>query len=211
MPVNILFVEGDSFDSQSIKDLLISNSRINYHIIDNFNVLQKELYFHDYSHIIAPFMVNEELIVDYLKLIKIPLLVVTQQEISSFSLKYVKLPLSYPTLFNFICEKLIISYETLDNYAFGDINFLNKIQSGIISEFEKSLNELPNFIQLNNLEAIQANVHKLVGKLGMLNMRSSYNLSLQIDKKIIEEPEKQLNHLNQLLLDLEIALVQLKQ
>ena len=210
MPINILFIENEEFNQESIKLILKEKKGINYDIIDNFDALQEELNINDYTHLIAPFIVNDKLIADYFKFIKIPLLVISDHEIAHFSFNYAKPSLKFSKLFDFLCEKMLISYETLDNYANGNEVFLNKLKDAIVDEFTLNMKELPIFIASTNLVQIQHNVHKLISKFAFLNMMNSYHLSLEIDKKIIEDPEKQLNNLNQLMVDIEIALIQLK-
>lgn len=210
MPINILFIESECLNQDFIKSILKQKVGINYDIINDFDLLQEELNINDYTHLIAPLILDDKLIVDYLKFIKIPLLVVTNHEITNFSLNYTKPPLAFSKLFDFLCEKSVISYETLDKYANGNEVFLNKLKEAIVVDFKLNRKELPLLIESNSLVPIQNNVHKLISKFAFLNMMNSYHLSLEIDKKIIEEPEKQLDNLNQLLVDIEIALIQLK-
>lgn len=210
MPINILFIESEEFNQDYIKLILKEKIGINYYIIDNLELLQEELNINDYTHLISPFIVADKLIADYLKFIKIPLLVISDREIAHFSFNYAKPPLLLSKLFDFLCEQPVISYETLDKYANGNEVFLNKLKDAIVDEFKLNMKELPIFIASTNLVQIQQNVHKLISKFAFLNMMNSYHLSLEIDNKIIEEPEKQLDHLNQLMIDIEIALIQLK-
>jgi hypothetical protein len=211
MPINILFVESESLNQDSIEFILKDKAGIQYDIIKDFDLLQEEININEYTHLIAPFILDDKLLVDYLSVIKIPLLVVSNQlhNLTHFPLNYTKPPLIYSTLFDFICEKLVISYETLDNYANGNEVFLNKLKEAIVTEFKLNMKELPLFIESNNLVQIQNNVHKLISKFAFLNMMNSYHLALEVDKKIIEDTDQQLNHLNQLLVDIEIALIQL--
>lgn len=210
MPINILFIENEEFNQDSIKLILKEKMGVNYYIIDNLDLLQEELNVNDYTHLISPFIVDDKLIADYLKFIKIPLLVISDHEIAHFSFKYAKPPLVFSTVFDFLCEQSVISYETLDKYANGNEVFLNKLKDAIVDEFKLNMKELPIFIASSNLVQIQHNVHKLISKFGFVNMMNSYHLSLEIDKKILKEPEKQLDNLNQLMVDIEIALIQLK-
>ena len=210
MPINILFIESENLNKDSFKSILEEKVGINYDVIEDFDLLEEELNINDYTHLIAPFILNDKLIVDYLKLIKIPLLVVTNHDIANFSLNYTKPPLAFSKLFDFLCEKSVISYETLDKYANGNEVFLNKLKEAIVLEFKLNMKELPILTKTNNFINIQNNVHKLISKFAFLNMINSYNLSIEIDKKIMDEPEKQLDNLNQLLVDIEIALIQLK-
>lgn len=210
MPINILFIESEDLNQDSIKALLKDKVGIKYHIIDDFHLLPDELNLYDYTHIVASFIIDDRIIIEYLKHIKIPLLVVTTYEINNFSLNKIQPPLSFSKLFSFICEKNVISYETLEKYVDGNMVFLNKLKEAIEDEFKLNLKELPLFIKTNNLVQIQNNVHKLISKFALINMIDSYNLSIEIDKKIIEEPEIQLDNLNQILVDIEIALIQLK-
>ena len=208
MPIKILFIENDNTTQDSLKSLLQNNSGIQYTILNDFSSINEELK-KNYTHLISVFAINDISILDFKDLISIPTLIISKENLEANFFSSTKPPLSYDKLFGFLCEKIIISDNTLEKYAMGDPEFMTQMKGHIIEEFEENVNEMPQLIDSKNIEEIKSKVHQLVSKFSLLEMISTYDLSKEIDANILEQPEKQISNTKQLLLDIEIALSQL--
>ncbi len=212
MPVKVLFIENDSIQQASFKSILDKNLGIKHHIIDGFDSLESELKKDNYTHLISKFSINNNTINDYKHLIEIPTLIILENniDISDTGFSYTKLPLSYSKLFAFLCEAPIISNNTLEKYAMGDQDFMNQMKGHIIEEFKANFEEIPKLLENKNLKEIKSKAHQMISKFSLLEMNNSYNLSKEIDLNIFDDPENQIQNMQQLLVDIEIALTQLK-
>lgn len=210
MPIKILLIEDDKTSQEYLKSLLPVNSGINYKIIDNFNLLHEELNSSSFSHIISIQKIGSETLSDFTELITIPTLILTDKDISNCKFSFTKNPLTYDKLFSFLCEKSIISDNTLEKYAMGDQDFMTQLKEHIIEEFELNIHEMPQHIKSKNLKEIKSLMHQLVSKFSLLEMATTYDLSREIDLNILEQPETQIANTQQVLVDVEIALTQLK-
>lgn len=209
MPIKVLFIENDKVAQDSLKSLLHNNSGIQFTISDDFSLLNEALA-NDYTHLISVLKINNSSIIDFKNLISIPTLIISDENLEDNAFSVTKSPLSYDKLFGFLCEKIIISDNTLEKYAMGDPEFMTQMKGHIIEEFEQNVNEMPVLIKNKNIEELKSKVHQLVSKFSLLEMVSTYDLSKEIDANILEQPEKQIENTKQLLLDVEIALAQLK-
>jgi len=209
MPIKVLFIENDKVAQDSLKSLLHNNSGIQFTISDDFSLLNEPLA-NDYTHLISVLKINNSSIIDFKNLISIPTLIISDENLEDNAFSVTKSPLSYDKLFGFLCEKIIISDNTLEKYAMGDPEFMTQMKGHIIEEFEQNVNEMPVLIKNKNIEELKSKVHQLVSKFSLLEMVSTYDLSKEIDANILEQPEKQIENTKQLLLDVEIALAQLK-
>jgi hypothetical protein len=210
MPIKVLFVEDDKLAQDSLKSMLQHNLGIQYSIIDDFSKINTELSNSNYTHLIAKTVVNNSSILDLEEFILIPTLVIGSGNYSNTTFNSTQPPLTYDKLFAFLCEKTIISNNTLEKYAMGDLDFMTQMKGHIIEEFELNVNELPELIKSNNLPEIKSKIHQLVSKFSLLEMINTYDLSREIDSNILEQPELQIANTHQLLVDMEIALTQLK-
>jgi HPt (histidine-containing phosphotransfer) domain-containing protein len=204
MPIKILFIENDKTTQDSLKSLLQNISEFQYAFLDNFSLLNEKL-LNNYTHLVSTLEINT--INDE---ISIPVLIVSKENLETKSFSSTKPPLTYPKLFAFLCEQSIISDNTLEKYAMGDPDFMNQMKGHIVEEFEQNIAEMPQLINSKNIEEIKSKVHQLVSKFSLLEMVPTYELSKEIDANILEQPEKQISNTKQLLLDIEIALSQLK-
>lgn len=209
MPIKILFIENDKTAQDSLKSLLQNNSGIQYTVLQDFSLINEELT-NNYTHLISASKINNSSIGDFKDLISIPTLIVSDEVFEDKSFSCTKLPLSYDKLFAFLCEKIIISDNTLEKYAMGDPDFMTQMKGHIIEEFEQNVAEMPILIEHKNIEELKSKVHQLVSKFSLLEMLPTYDLSKEIDANILEQPELQLENTKHLLLDIEIALTQLK-
>ena len=209
MPIKVLFIENNKDTQDFLKSSLLNNSGIQFTILDDFSLLNEELK-NNYTHLISVPEINNVSIIDFKNLISIPTLIISSENLEDNSFNTTKPPLSYDKLFAFLAEKIIISDNTLEKYAMGDPEFMTQMKGHIIEEFEENVNEMPQLIDSKNIEEIKSKVHQLVSKFSLLEMVSTYDLSKEIDANILEQPEKQISNTKQLLLDIEIALSQLK-
>ena len=211
MPIKILFIEDSITSQESINSLLHINSGINYKIIDSFNLLNTEIN-SNYTHLVSCYSINNQTINDFIDIIEIPTLVVTENDIKFNSSKFnlTKYPLSYFKLFSFLCEKQLVFDDTLEKYAMGDQDFMSQLKAHIVEEFELNIHKMPQYIKSQNLKEIKNLMHQLVSKFSLLEMDSTYDLSREIDLNILEQPEIQIANTQQVLVDVEIALTQLK-
>lgn len=210
MPIKILFIEDNETSQESIKSLLLTNSGVNYKIIANFNELREELCSNLYTHLISVNNISSKNLLDFKEFITVPTLILSDNDILESNYSFTKKPLTYAKLFAFLCEKSIISDNTLEKYAMGDIEFMTQMKGHIIEEFEQNMNEMPELLKSKNIVEIKSKVHQLVSKFSLLEMSATYDLSKEIDLNIIEQPELQIANTQQILVDLEIALNQLK-
>ena len=210
MPIKILFIEDNAISQENLKSLLSDNSGISYEIITNLSLLNDELSSNSFTHLISTSKIGAEPLLNFTEFITIPTLILTDNYISNSNYSFTKNPLTYAKLFAFLCEKSIISDNTLEKYAMGDQDFMVQMKGHIIEEFEQNISEMPQLIESKNLVEIKSKIHQLVSKFSLLEMESTYNLSKEIDLNILEQPEQQIANTQQLLVDLEIALTQLK-
>ena len=212
MPVKVLFVEDNPLQQKSFKTILKKNLGIKHSIINDFDLLKSELEKNDYTHLISRYAINGKLINDFSEIITIPTLIIFTDkiEINETNYSLTKLPLSYSKLFSFLSETPIMSNETLEKYAMGDQEFINQIKELIKEEFKANIEIIPQLLENKNLKEIKSKVHQMVSKFSLLEMDNSYNLSKEIDLNILENPKKQIPNMQQLLVDIEIALTQLK-
>ena len=212
MPVKVLFVEDNPLQQKSFKTILKKNLGIKHSIINDFDLLKSELEKNDYTHLISRYVINGKLINDFSEIITIPTLIIftDKVEINETNYSLTKLPLSYSKLFSFLSETPIMSNETLEKYAMGDQEFINQIKELIKEEFKANIEIIPQLLENKNLKEIKSKVHQMVSKFSLLEMDNSYNLSKEIDLNILENPKKQIPNMQQLLVDIEIALTQLK-
>jgi len=210
MPIKVLFIDDNDSQNQ-IKSILNKNVGIQYHTIYDFNEICNELNDSDYTHIISCYSIKNTCIIDYIDCITIPTLVVSEykKDISNSPLNSTNSPLSYSKLISFLSETPVISTNTLLKYALGDEIFVDKMKGLIIKEFSENLRKIPELIKSKNLLEIQNRVHKIISKFVLIEMNESAEISKEIDSNIIDDPEKQISNMQNLLVDIEIALKQL--
>ena len=214
MPIKVLFITNNESLKSSIHEILKKNLGIKYLIINNFELLNSEIKDNNYSHVISSNKINNTFLKNYLSGITVPILALINdadtETIENTLFKTTKLPLTYSTLFSFLCETPILAYGTLESYALDDPEFITQVKGLIIEEFENNFKEIPQLIKNNNLTEIKSKTHQMVSKFALLEMNNSFELSKEIDLNILDEPEKQLQNMAYLLVDIEIALTQLK-
>ena len=214
MPIKVLFITNNESLKSSIHEILKKNLGIKYLIINNFELLNSEIKDNNYSHVISSNKINNTFLKNYLSGITVPILALINdadtETIENTLFKTTKLPLTYSTLFSFLCETPILAYGTLESYALDDPEFITQVKGLIVEEFENNFKEIPQLIKKNNLTEIKSKTHQMVSKFALLEMNNSFELSKEIDLNILDEPEKQLQNMAYLLVDIEIALTQLK-
>jgi len=212
MPIKVLFITNNESLKSSIHEVLKNNLGIKYLIIDNFELLTSEIKDNNYTHVISCNKINDALLKNYSNGITVPILALINEtetaENSTF--KTAKLPLTYTTLFSFLSKTPILAYGTLESYAMNDPEFITQVKGLIIEEFEANFKEMPQLIINKDLTEIKSKTHQMVSKFALLEMNDSFELSKEIDLNILDEPEKQLQNMAYLLVDIEIALTQLK-
>ena len=214
MPIKVLFITNNKSLKNSILEILKNNLGIKHLVIDDFELLNSEIKDNSYTHVISCNKINNTFLKNYLSGITIPILALINdtdtETIENTLFKTTKLPLTYSTLFSFLCETPILAYGTLESYALDDPEFITQVKGLIIEEFENNFKEIPQLIKNNNLTEIKSKTHQMVSKFALLEMNNSFELSKEIDLNILDEPEKQLQNMAYLLVDIEIALTQLK-
>ncbi|NOR26952.1 MAG: hypothetical protein GQ540_00310 [Lutibacter sp.] len=214
MPIKVLFITNNESLKSSIHEILKKNLGIKYLIINDLELLNPEIKDNNYSHVISSNKINNTFLKNYLSGITVPILALINdadtETIENTLFKTTKLPLTYSTLFSFLCETPILAYGTLESYALDDPEFITQVKGLIVEEFENNFKEIPQLIKNNNLTEIKSKTHQMVSKFALLEMNNSFELSKEIDLNILDEPEKQLQNMAYLLVDIEIALTQLK-
>ncbi len=212
MPIKVLFIDDDSSQQNVIKNILSENLGVKYHIIDSFELLETELATNNYTHIVTHQKIKSTFLKDYSSIITIPVLILVNENfnLNETSAQVSQLPLNYSNLFSFLCATPILAFETLEKYAMGDPDFINQVKELIIEEFEDNVKEMPQLIENKDLKEIKSKTHQMVSKFSLLEMNDTFELSKEIDLNILDDPEKQLLNVKDLLIDVEIALTQLK-
>jgi hypothetical protein len=212
MPVRILYIEPNITLQESFKELVKQNKGLTCCIIDDMDLLDTELEKGIYTHLVLSSTVIKKIDKHPLDFVKIPILVLTKDEIDvkNNAISYTELPLSYPKLFSFLCEHPIISYDTLNKYAMGDEAFMTQMKGHIIDEFEINVSQLPQLFKNKDVNEIKSKAHKIASKFSLLEMEEAFHLSKEIDTKILDNPNEQIKNMQYLLVDIEIALTQLK-
>jgi len=214
MPIKVLFITNNESLKSSIHEILKKNLGIKYLIINDFELLNPEIKDNNYTHVISCNKINNTFLKNYLSGITIPILALIDdadtETIENTPFKTTKLPLTYSILFSFLCETPILAYGTLESYALDDPEFITQVKGLIIEEFESNFKEIPQLIKNNNLTEIKSKTHQMVSKFALLEMNNSFELSKEIDLNILDEPKKQLQNMAYLLVDIEVALTQLK-
>lgn len=212
MPVRILYIEPNVALQDSFKELVKQNPGLTFCVLNNIELLNSELEKEVYSHLILSASLINNTDESSLDFVKIPILILfkNKMDIEKDIFNYTQLPLSYSKLFSFLCKDPIISYNTLNKYAMGDEAFMTQMKSQIIIEFETNVAELPQLIKNKDVNEIKNRAHKIASKFSLLEMDEDFYLSKEIDTKILDNPNKQIYNMQQLLVDIEIALTQLK-
>ena len=213
MPVRILYIEPDTALQDSFLELVKQNKGLSYHIMDDVALLEIELKKEIYTHLILSTTVNKKTDIHSLDFVKIPTLILSKDKIdvnNNNNFSFTQLPLSYPKLFSFLCKTPIISYNTLNKYAMGDEDFMAQMKAHIIDEFEVNVAQMPQLLKDKDLNEIKSKAHKIASKFSLLEMDEAFYLAKEIDLKILDNPNKQVANMQHLLVDIEIALTQLK-
>lgn len=212
MPIKILFIEENDTNQEAIKLCLQQNIGIQYDIIADFKELDTALNANAYTHIAVQSIVKNESFLVFGDLIKLPLLVVNDAELDLSGTSYAstKSPLSYAVLFDFLVESTPVSYASMEEYAMDDEEFFEQLKGLMVDEFKLNFEEIPALIENSNLAELKSRAHQLSSKFAMLALPLSALLCKEIDINILNDAEKQLQNMQLLLVDLEIALAQLQ-
>ncbi|WP_111707365.1 hypothetical protein [Lutibacter citreus] len=210
MPSNILIIESDINQVQEYVKILNKNLKIQHKIINSFDLLPKKLITNRFSHLIINSKVDKLWKEKYQEVINLPTLVLSDSEIQNSSFYVTNQPLTYDKIFAFLSETSDFSYNTLNEYALGEEEILNELKKQICVEFEENSIELPQLILEKRLEDIKHKIHQISSKFSLLEMNESYKTSKEIDSKILDDSENQLNNCENLLVDIAVALKQLK-
>jgi len=213
MPVRILYIEPDTALQDSFLELVKQNKGLMYHIMDDVALLEIELKKEIHTYLILSTTVNKKTDIHSLDFVKIPTLILSKDKIdvnNNNNFSFTQLPLSYSKLFSFLCKTPIISYNTLNKYAMGDEAFMSQMKAHIIDEFEVNVAQMPQLLKDKDLNEIKSKAHKIASKFSLLEMDEAFYLAKEIDLKILDNPNKQVANMQHLLVDIEIALTQLK-
>ncbi len=212
MPVKILFIEENETKQEALKLCLNHNTGIQFDIIDDFMELDSILNTNSYTHLVSQSVVKNESFLTYSQLLQLPLLIMNDAGLDLPGTSYAisKSPLSYSELFTFLVKHTPITYSGIEEYAMDDEEFFKQLKELIVEEFKRNFEEIPTLIETNNLSELKSRAHQMSSKFSMLDLPLSWQLCKDIDMHILEDTQKQLENLKRLLVDLEIALVQLQ-
>lgn len=212
MPVKILFIEENDQKQEAFKMCLQHNRGIQYDIIENFRQLNAALNETAYTHLVAQAVVNNESVLAFCELMKLPLLIVNDADLDLSETGYTstKSPLSYEALFAFLIKSTPISYATMEEYAMDDTAFFEQLKGLMVDEFKHNFEEIPALIENKNFPELKSRAHQLSSKFAMLDLPLSALLCKEVDVNILNDAETQLKNMKMLLVDLEIALVHLQ-
>ena len=212
MPIKLLIIEENVIKQEALKLCLSHNKGIQFDIIPDFKALDSMLNTNGYTHLIAQSIVKNESVLAFSNLIKVPVFIVNDADIDLSETSYTstKSPLSYSELFSFLVKNTLISYSGIEEYAMGDEEFFNQLKELITKEFKLNFEEIPNFIETNNLAEIKSRAHQMSSKFSMIDKPLSWQLCKDIDMHILEDTEKQIENTKCLLVDIEIALLHLQ-
>jgi hypothetical protein len=212
MPVKILFIEENEIKQESLKLCLSHHTGIQYDIISDFNALDAAINANGYTHLVAQSVIKNESVMAFNDLMNLPLLIVNDADIDLGGGSYTstKSPLSYAELFAFLVKNTPITYSGIEEYAMGDEEFFNQLKELIVEEFSLNFEELPTLIESNNLAEIKSRAHQMSSKFSMIDKPLSWQLCKDIDMHILEDTDKQIENTKCLLVDIEIALLQLQ-
>ena len=207
---NILIIEDDATLISEYNVVLNSNLGIKHNTINSFETLIDEIQSNQYSHIVSKYAIKNQSIVDFQNILNIPTLIIAEEAIPTTLFSFSKSPLTYSKLFSFICETSTFSYNTLSKYVMGEAEILAELKKNMLEEFEDNFNKLPYLIDEKNLEVIKSKVHQMSTKFSLLEMEKSFLLSKEIDMNMLIDSENQLVNTQDLLIDIEIVIEQLK-
>lgn len=212
MSVKILFIEENEIKQEAIKLCLNHNTGIQYEIMADFNGLDAVINENIYTHLVFQSVIKNESCLAFCDFIKLPVLIVNDADLDLSETFYAstKSPLGYSELFAFLTQSTSISYDGIEEYAMGDEEFFNQLKELIVEEFSLNFKEIPILIENNNLIELKSRAHQMSSKFSMLGMPLSWQLCKEIDVNILDNPEKQIENMKCLLVDIEIALAHLK-
>lgn len=212
MPIKILFIEENEIKQEAIKMCLNENTSIQYDIMADFKELDIVLNAGSYTHLVVQSVIKNESILAFGDLIKLPILIVNDAELDLRGTSYAstKSPLSYSALFAFLVESTPISYAAIEEYAMDDEEFFEQLKGLMVDEFKQNFEEIPTLIENGDLPELKSRAHQLSSKFAMLDMQQSALLCKEVDVHILNDAETQLENVKLLMVDLEIALVQLE-
>jgi len=212
MPIKILFIEENDQKQEVLKLCLGQNTGIQYDIIADFKELDAMLNTTVYTHLVAQSIVKNESFLAFGDFIKLPLLVVNDADLDLSGTSYActKSPLTYSALFAFLVESTPVSYASMEEYAMDDEDFFDQLKGLMVDEFKLNFVEIPALIENKNVLELKSRAHQLSSKFAMLGLPLSALLCKEVDVNILHDAETQLENMKLLLVDIEIALVQLQ-
>ncbi len=212
MPIKILFIEENEIKQEAIKLCLGHNKGIQFDIIPDFRALDAAINTNNYTHLVAQSVIKNESILAFSHLMNLPLMVINDagKDLEETSYTSTKSPLNYSELFAFLVKNTPITYSGIEEYAMGDEEFFNQLKELITEEFKLNFEEIPTLIETNNLLEIKSRAHQMSSKFSMIDKPLSWQLCKDIDMHILEDTEKQIENTKCLLVDIEIALLNLQ-